>query len=144
ATVNSITATSSNPILVPNDSTHLSAALLGTTGVVRVFSATDLSGTTNITITIDRTGGTESKTFLVTVTPVYDPPSFTAGHNLTVNQDAEYETVSNWATGISAGPPDESGQALTFQVVTSPSFFSVAPALSPTGTLTYTPAANAN
>jgi hypothetical protein len=145
STVNSITATSSNPVLVPNDSAHLSAALLGTTGVVSIFSAADLSGTTNITITINRTTGPESKTFSLTVTPVNDPPSFTVGPNLTVNEDAGAQTVSNWATGVSAGPPDESGQALTFQVVVSgSSLFSVAPALSPTGTLTYTPAPNAN
>src|SRR4029077_18177886 len=71
-TVNSITATSSNPVLVPNDSAHLSASLLGTTGVVRVVSAADLSGTTSITVTINRTSGSESNTFLVTVTPVND------------------------------------------------------------------------
>ncbi len=50
-----------------------------------------------------------------------------------------------WASGISAGPADESGQALDFIVNNdNHSLFSVQPAIADDGTLTYTPAANAN
>jgi hypothetical protein len=51
-------------------------------------------------------------------------------------------TVNPWATGISAGPADESGQTVAFQVVgnSNPSLFAVAPAVSPAGVLTFTPA----
>ena len=73
-------------------------------------------------------------------------PSFTPGTNQTVLEDAGPQTVAGWATAISPGPPLESGQAVTFVVTgnTNPALFSTPPAVSTTGTLTYTPAANAN
>ncbi len=51
-----------------------------------------------------------------------------------------------WATAISPGPPHEAGQIVTFVVTgnTNPALFSLAPQVTPTGTLTYTPAANVN
>src|SRR5207247_8271538 len=92
----------------------------------------------------DGNGGTATATVTVAVTSVNDAPSFTKGANQTVAQDAGAQTVPNWATAISAGPADESGQALNFIVTNSNNaLFSVQPALSASGTLTYTPAANA-
>ncbi|HWP55900.1 MAG TPA: Ig-like domain-containing protein, partial [Pyrinomonadaceae bacterium] len=146
-TITSVTATSDNPTLVPNDSAHLSVALQGNTEVVTINPAANLSGTANITVTVNRTGpSTDSKTFLLTVNPVNDLPSFTAGANQTVNEDAGAQTFVNWATAISPGPADESGQVLTFQVTgnTNAALFSAAPAISSSGTLTFTPAANAS
>ncbi|MBK7144984.1 MAG: hypothetical protein IPH76_07170 [Xanthomonadales bacterium] len=54
--------------------------------------------------------------------------------------------MNPWATAISAGPPDEAGQALTFNITgnTNPALFSAGPAVSPAGALSYTPAADAN
>ena len=146
STITSVTATSSNPSLVPNDAAHLSAAMNGSTGILTINPATNANGTTNITVTVNRTGGPESKTFLLTVNPVNDAPSFTKGADQIVNEDVGAQTVSNWATNISAGGPDESGQTLTFQITgnTNASLFSAGPAISSNGTLTYTPAANAN
>jgi hypothetical protein len=146
-TITSVTATSDNPTLVPNDSAHLSVALQGNTEVVTINPAANLSGTANITVTVNRTGpSTDSKTFLLTVNPVNDLPSFTAGANQTVNEDSGGQTVVNWATAISPGPADESGQALTFQVTgnTNAALFSAAPAISSSGTLTFTSVANAS
>ncbi|MDJ0962137.1 MAG: DUF2341 domain-containing protein, partial [Acidimicrobiia bacterium] len=83
-------------------------------------------------------------TVTITVTAVNDEPGFTPAGNVTVLEDSgAYSTA--WATGISAGPADESGQALAFNVIgnTNPSLFSVAPSVSPTGLLAFTPAANA-
>jgi CSLREA domain-containing protein len=142
----SITATSSNP-LVPNDVAHLSVNGFGSTEVVTIVPATNLNGTTSITITVNRTGGgSASKTFLLTVNSVNDAPSFTKGADQPVNEDAGPQTVTNWATNISTGPADESVQTLTFQVTnnSNAALFSSAPAISPTGTLSYTPATNAN
>ncbi len=49
--------------------------------------------------------------------------------------------MPGWATSISAGPPDEAGQTLTFLVSNNNNaIFSAQPAISPAGTLTYTPA----
>ncbi|MBW4580055.1 MAG: pre-peptidase C-terminal domain-containing protein [Tildeniella nuda ZEHNDER 1965/U140] len=84
------------------------------------------------------------RTIAVNVIPVNDAPSFTAGPNLVVNEDAAAQTV-NWATGISTGPANESSQTLNF--ITSnnnASLFTVAPTIDPSGNLTYTLAPNAN
>ncbi|MGH3079819.1 MAG: beta strand repeat-containing protein [Gaiellaceae bacterium] len=82
-------------------------------------------------------------TVSITVIGINDAPSFTAGADQTVNEDASAQTVNNWATLISAGPGET--QTLTFTVSNdNNALFSSQPAISPTGTLTYTPAADAN
>jgi hypothetical protein len=79
-------------------------------------------------------------TVSITVNAVNDAPSFTKGPDQTANGPVA-QTVPNWATNISAGPPDESGQTLTFLVSNNNSaIFSVQPSISPAGTLFYTPA----
>ncbi len=71
-------------------------------------------------------------------------PSFTLGANQSVAEDAGAQTVTAWATNISPGPANESGQAVNFIVsIDDPALFASPPAISPTGTLTYTPAADA-
>lgn len=68
-------------------------------------------------------------------------PSFVAGGNASVLEDAGPQTIAAWATSISAG---ESGQAVDFQVSNDNSvLFSSQPTISSDGTLTFTPAANA-
>ena len=54
--------------------------------------------------------------------------------------------VPNWATAISPGPANESAQTpLTFLVsADKPELFTTQPAVSPSGTLTFDPAPNAN
>jgi uncharacterized delta-60 repeat protein len=90
--------------------------------------------------------GAESNPTTVTidVTAVNVAPTFAKGSDMMVRPDAGSYSAA-WATAISAGPADESAQALTFLVTgnTNPSLFSVAPALDANGTLTFTPAANA-
>jgi len=52
------------------------------------------------------------------------------------------QSVSGWATNLSAGPANEAAQTLQFLVsTTSQTLFAVQPAVSPDGTLTFTPAA---
>jgi len=146
STITSVTATSSNATLVPNDAGHLNASITGANGSVVINPAVNLSGTTNITVTVNRTvGGSDVKTFMLTVNAVNDAPTITKGPDQVINEDAGAQTVSNWASNISPGPADESGQTLTIQVSNSnPGLFSAAPAVSLAGTLSYTPAANAN
>ena len=88
---------------------------------------------------------TDTGTVNITVNAVNDAPSFTKGADQTVLEDSGAQTVSGWATGISAGPADESGQTVSFTITnnTNAALFSVAPAVASNGTLTYTPAANA-
>jgi hypothetical protein len=78
----------------------------------------------------------------ITVRSVNDPPSFQAGPDQSVSATAGAQTVTGWATQISAGPANESGQALQFlvDVTSGADLFSAGPAISSDGTLTYTPA----
>ena len=81
----------------------------------------------------------------VSVAAVNDAPSFVAGADVVVGEDAAAQTVAGWATAISAGPANESGQTLAFQVSNDNNgLFSVQPVVSAAGVLSFTPAANAN
>ena len=111
------------------------------------------NGVATITVTIRDDGGTANggddagatETFEITVTAVNSAPSFTRGPNQTVDEDAGLQTVSNWATGVSPGPADESAQAVDFVAsADNAALFSSGPSVAPDGTLVYTPAANAN
>jgi hypothetical protein len=95
----------------------------------------------------DSTADSLTATVSLTINPINDPPTFVIGPNQIVEEDSGGKTVPNWATSISAGPPDEEiSQTLTsFQLTNNNSgLFSVQPSLSLAGTLTFTPAANAN
>ena len=130
------------------------APAVSPTGVLTFTPAANANGTATITIVLKDNGGTAnggvdtsaSQTFTINVTAVNDAPSFTKGPDQTVLENAGAQTVNPWATAISAGPADEAGQTLTFQITgdTNAALFSVAPAVSSTGVLTYTPAANAS
>src|SRR5262249_57288208 len=83
------------------------------------------------------------QTFVINVTAVNDAPSFTKGANQAAFENSGAQSVSGWATAISAGPPDEAGQALTFNVSNdNNALFSSQPAIDATGKLTYTSAAD--
>jgi hypothetical protein len=76
---------------------------------------------------------------------VNHPPSFVKGPDVSVLEDAGAQTFAGWATAISAGPPDEAGQSLTFELTAEePSVFAAGPALSADGTLTFTTAPDWN
>jgi VCBS repeat-containing protein len=93
-------------------------------------------------------GLTDTDAAALTVTPVNDAPSFSlpASPNQSLLEDAGAQSVSAFATGMSAGPADEAGQALNFLVTNDNSaLFSAQPSVNATtGDLTFTPAANAN
>ncbi|MGE3104571.1 MAG: tandem-95 repeat protein, partial [Lysobacterales bacterium] len=145
-----------NFLIASNDNPALFSAgpAISPTGVLSFTGVADANGTANISVQLQDNGGTANggidtsavQTFSITLTGVNDPPSFTAGPDQTVLEDAGAQTVNPWATAISAGPPDEVGQLLTFNVTgnTNPALFSAGPTVSPTGVLSYTPAANAN
>ena len=72
-------------------------------------------------------------------------PSFTKGPDVTVLQNCGAQVLNDWATDISAGPPNEAGQTVAFVLASdNPALFEVAPAISPDGTLTFKPAPSAN
>ena len=84
-------------------------------------------------------------TVSITVAPVNDAPSFVKGADVTVAEDSSAFTQAGWATSISKGPANESAQTVSFVITgnTNAGLFSAGPAVSPTGALTFTPAANA-
>ena len=142
--VTSVTASSSSEAVVPNANLVVSGS--GNVRSLLITPTANQSGLAMITVTVNLSGGgSVSDTFALTVLPVNDVPTFTKGPNQTILEDAGPQTVDNWATGISAGP-NEGSQTLTFTVTNISSataeLFSVAPAISASGTLTYTPAPN--
>ena len=128
------------------------APAVSPTGALTYTPAADANGAATITLVLHDDGGTANggvdtsaaQTFVINVTAVNDAPTFTRGSNVTVLQNAAAQTINPWATAISAGPADEAGQALTFQVTgnTNPALFAAAPSVSPSGVLTFTPATN--
>jgi len=103
-------------------------------------------GADNFTYTLSD-GGLATATGAVTVTvlAVNDVPAFIKGPDQTLPEDSGAQTIPNWASGMSPGPANESGQTLTFTLsVGNPSLFSAQPIVDPTtGQLTYTPAPDA-
>lgn len=112
------------------------------------------TGVANVTVAIKDTGGTANggvstsagQTFAIAVTSLNDPPSFTKGANVTVLEDSGAKTIAKWAKNIKTGPPNESTQTVTFQVSNdNAALFSIPPAISADGNLTFTVAgSNAN
>src|SRR5205807_1262290 len=85
-----------------------------------------------------------TETASIAVTAVNDAPTFAKGADQSVPEDSGPQLVTGWATGISAGPPDESAQTYSFQVTTNnDALFSALPAITPSGDLTYTGAPDA-
>src|SRR5204863_451982 len=93
----------------------------------------------------DGNGGTDDATATITINPVNDPPTFQIGPTVTVLEDSGAQTITPWVTAISPGPADESAQTVTFTTTNSNNaLFSVQPFVASNGTLTFTPAPNAN
>ncbi len=87
-----------------------------------------------------------TQTFTISISSINHVPSFTKGSDQTDNEDAGAQSVSGWATAISQGA-DDTGQTLTFVVDSNYELRPVqlaARGQRPSGTLTYTPSANAN
>jgi hypothetical protein len=141
--------------IVTNDNSALFAVqpAVSTNGTLTLTTSTNANGTAHVTVILKDNGGTSNggqdtsppQSFTITVIPVNDPPSFTKGADITVNENSGAQTVAGWATAISAGPPDEASQALSFILTNdNAALFSVQPAVSTNGTLTFTVATNAN
>ena len=141
--------------VVSNDTNTLFLAqpAVSSSGTLDYTPAANANGSATVSVQIHDNGGTANggidtsafQTFTVTVNAVNDVPSFTKGADQNVNEDAGPQSVSGWATAISAGPANESGQTVNFVVSNNNAgLFSTQPAVAANGTLTYTPAANAN
>jgi VCBS repeat-containing protein len=145
--IQSVTVTVTND----NNSLFLAQPTINGAGTLTFTTVANASGFATVTVKLQDNGGTAnggvdttSKTFTITVNPVNDVPSFVIGANQTANEDAGTKTVMNFATAISAGPADESGQIVSFLVSNdNTALFSGQPVIDGLGNLTYTLAADA-
>jgi uncharacterized delta-60 repeat protein len=143
-------------LVVSNTNPGLFAAgpAISPTGELTYTPAADAFGEATITIVLRDDGGTanggidtsDPQSFAIAINAVNDAPSFAAGPDQSADEDAGPQSVPSWATGRSAGPANEGTQTLSFEIVsnTNPALFAAGPTVSPTGELTYTPAANAH
>ncbi len=122
----------SNPQLVSE------AAITSNSAVLRLVFGSNQNGSSTVRVRARDSGGLIGEAVVnVTVNPVNDAPSFSAGTNITRPEDGGPQTITNWARNISAGP-NESGQSLTFSAAaTNSNLFSQSPSISNTGTLTF-------
>ncbi len=142
-----ITATSSNPGLIPNPTVNYASP--GVTGSLAFTSAPDSSGSATITVTVNDgqpANNTVVRTFTVSVNLANVPPTLAAIGNVSINEDALLQTVN--LAGISSGSVNEN-QTLTVTATSSipdlipnPTINYTSP--SATGTLSFAPAANSN
>ena len=125
-------------------STQPSVSSIGTL----TYTVAGVEGVATVSVTAMDDGGTGNggsnssaeQTFTITIIGVNDAPSFTVGPNISVRHNVGAHTVAGWATGISAGPPDESSQTVLFSCTNSQnSLFIAQPSISPSGVLTFTP-----
>jgi hypothetical protein len=102
--------------------------------------APDFNGTDTFTYQAsDGSLSSNAATVTVNVTPVNDAPSFAKGPDQSASVAAGAVSVP-WATAISAGPPNESGETVTFSVTTTDdNAFAVPPTIDQSGTLSFTP-----
>lgn len=123
------------------------ASISNTQASVTYQPNANFSGTDQFTFSVeDEQGNRDTSTVLLTMASVNDAPSFTPGNEIAVEEDASAQTLSNWATNLSAGPPDEASQTLSFRILSNnnPALFASVPNLTPNGTLTFTANENAN
>jgi hypothetical protein len=141
--------------IVSNDNAALFAVqpAVAPNGTLTYTPAANVFGTANVAVQLHDNGGTANggadtsaaQSFSIAVNAVNDAPSFTKGADQVLYGNPPAQTVSNWATAITRGPANESGQTVSFVVTnTNNALFSSQPAVSSSGTLTFTPAPNMN
>ncbi|WP_367874648.1 Ig-like domain-containing protein [Luteolibacter sp. Populi] len=140
---------------VSNTALFASAPTVAADGTLTYTPVADANGSSTFEVRVQDSGGTlyggidlsDPQTFTITINAVNDKPTFTATSPTAVNEDFGARAVAGWASGFNRGATNESAQTLlayTVSNVSNTALFSAGPAVSVNGTLTYTPAANAN
>ena len=143
----SITASSSNPSVIPNPTVNYTSP--NTTGSLSFTPVASANGSAVITVTVNDAQGannTVTQTFTVNVSAVNSPPRLDALNNVTISEDASGQTVT--LSGISTGATNEN-DSLVVTATSSNTGLIANPTVSysspnATGTLNFTPVANAN
>jgi hypothetical protein len=140
----SVTASSSSTALIPNPTVTYSSP--SATGSLRFTPVTGASGSATITVTVSDGSAQASRTFTVMVnSPSNQPPTINVINPVVVNEDAGAQTIA--LSGISGGASEV--QTVTVSAVSSNPSLIPNPSVSysnpsSTGSLTFTPAANAS
>ncbi len=151
-----ITASSSNTAIISTPTIEYVAG--ATTASLRFTPAQDANGQVAITVTTRDAGADKlldtaddavlSRVFTVSIKPVNDAPTFDfpASRSLTAPEDSGARTVNGFISNIASGGGSyESSQTLTAFLVVADNLalFSAQPVIDASGTLRFTPAANA-
>jgi len=108
----------------------------------------DVWGTDSFVYKVSGASGSSTATVTITINSVNDAPSFVLNSQpAPFNEDNGPTTVLHHAVSIMAGPPNESAQSVHFVMTNdNPSLFTGGgqPAVSPDGTLSFTPAPDAS
>jgi hypothetical protein len=139
---------------ISNPALFSAAPAVATDGTLTFAPAANASGSSTFQVRVRDSGGTANggvdtsgaQTFTITVTAVNDAPVVTLGAIPTIVEDAGPQTVPGFAS-FNAGAPNESSQSLlgyTVGNISNPAMFAAGPAVSNSGTLTYTPSSNAS
>jgi hypothetical protein len=135
-----------------NRSLFVEPPVVAADGTLRYTPMPNAHGTAQVSVRLQDNGGvagggrntSDEQTFSITIRSVNDAPSFTGGPHITATEDAGPQLFPHWATAITSGSDNESGQMLAFDVTNdSPALFSVQPVVAPDGTLSFTPAPDA-
>lgn len=141
-----VSATSSNPSLIPNPTVIYTNP--NTTGSLNFTPVANASGSSVITVTVNdnqQSNNIVTQTFTITVNPVNDAPTIAALSDVSINEDASVQTVN--LTGITTGAANES-DTLTVTVSSSNTGLIPTPTVSynspnSTGSISFAPVANA-
>ncbi len=146
------TANTNLSVTVSSSDTNLATVAITSTNLVGGTNAqltltygpkTNANGSATITLIADDGALTTTNSFLLTVTAVNDVPSFNlALSSYTVDKYHVPVSITNAVTNLFAGAFNETNQIVSFVMSNSSStLFTVQPAISTNGTLTFTPGA---
>ena len=113
----SVTATSSNPAIIPNPTLSYTSA--NATGTLQFAPVANANGTVTMTVVVNdgqTQNNTVTRTFVVNVTPVNDAPTLTSISTLgPSNEDTSY-TISYASLFAASNAADIEGDTLSFRV----------------------------
>jgi CSLREA domain-containing protein len=135
-----------------NSGLFLATPTVSSAGTLTYTTAPNAFGDSILTVVMKDNGGTANggvdtsieQGFTISVTPINDAPTFTKGADQTVNEDAGFQFVNNWATNVSQGANEFNGFSFQITNNTNSGLFSSQPLISTSGSLTYSPAFNAS
>ncbi|KPA09378.1 PKD domain protein, partial [Candidatus Magnetomorum sp. HK-1] len=133
-----------------NYSLFAAGPIVQTNGTLSYTPTPDANGTANIRVYLTDNGGgnytSNEQTFTITMETVNQPPSFTKGNNISIDEDSGLDIIKAWATNIDPGAVNEHDQQLMFNISSNhPGLFKSTLSISYTsGDLIIEPASNQN